>query len=134
MVVGFRDGIGACGVIRQFATHNAVFQKRGVGRGARQESVVRSQRAVHQNLYVDLSLGENGAQIQSVNGTFTTTLMAPLLDGTYGLFGDLYDSPNGAVYRGDDAAFVWFIVDNEAPRMAAVDRPQVNMVLSEEDW
>jgi hypothetical protein len=85
-------------------------------------------------LYVDLSLGENGAQIQSVNGTFTATLMSPLLDGTYGLFGDLYDAPNGAVYRGDGSAFIWFIVDNEAPRMAAVDRPQFNTVLSEEEW
>ena len=94
----------------------------------------RSQRAVQQDLYVDLSLGENGAQIQSVNGTFTTTLMSPLLDGTYGLFGDLYDAPNGAVYRGDGSAFIWFIVDNEAPRMAAVDRPQFNTVLSEEEW
>lgn len=94
----------------------------------------RSHRPVHQDLYVDLSLGENGAQIQAENGTFTTTLMAPLLDGTYGLFGDLYDAPNGAVYRGDDAAFIWFIVDNEAPRMAAVDRPLFNNVLSEEEW
>ena len=27
-------------------------------------------------------------------------MLAPLVDGTYGLYGDLKDAPNGAVYRG----------------------------------
>ena len=57
-----------------------------------------------------------------------------LVDGTYGLYGDLQNAPNGAFYRGDDSAFVWFIVDNQAPRVAAVDRPGFNTMLSEEDW
>jgi hypothetical protein len=61
-------------------------------------------------------------------------MIAPLVDGTYGLYGDLLDAPNGAVYRGYDSAFVWFIVDNEAPRVAAVDRPGFNSMLVEEEW
>ena len=69
-----------------------------------------------------------------VNGSFSGSLLAPLVDGTYGMYGDLRDAPNGAVYRGDGSAFVWFIVDNEAPRVAAVDRPGFNTMLSEEEW
>jgi len=87
-----------------------------------------------QNLEVELTLGENNLEAEVVNGSFSGTLMAPLLDGTYGLFGDLRDAPNGAVYRGDGSASVWFIVDNEAPRVAAVDRPGFNTMLTEEEW
>ena len=87
-----------------------------------------------QDLDVELTLGENSLEAEVVNGSFTGSILAPLLDGTYGLFGDLRDAPNGAVYRGDDSAFVWFIVDNEAPRVAAVDRPSFNTMLVEEAW
>ena len=87
-----------------------------------------------QNLEVELTLGENNLEAQVVNGSFSGSLMAPLVDGTYGLFGDLRDAPNGAVYRGDGSAFVWFIVDNEAPRVAAVDRPGSNTMLTEDEW
>jgi len=87
-----------------------------------------------QNLDVELTLGENSLEAEVVNGSFTGSILAPLLDGTYGLFGDLRDAPNGAVYRGDGSAFVWFIVDNEAPRVAAVDRPGFNTMLVEEAW
>ena len=87
-----------------------------------------------QNLDVELSLGENSLEAEVVNGSFSGSILAPLLDGTYGLFGDLRDAPNGAVYRGDESAFVWFIVDNEAPRVAAVDRPGFNNMLVEEAW
>ena len=87
-----------------------------------------------QSLDVELTLGENNLEAEVVNGSFSGSILAPLLDGTYGLFGDLRDAPNGAVYRGDDSAFVWFIVDNEAPRVAAVDRPGFNNMLSEDTW
>ena len=87
-----------------------------------------------QDLDVELTLGENSLEAEVVNGSFTGSILAPLLDGTYGLFGDLRDAPNGAVYRGEDSAFVWFIVDNEAPRVAAVDRPSFNTMLVEEAW
>ena len=69
-----------------------------------------------------------------MNGTFTGTILAPLDEGTYGLYGALFDAPNGAVYRGDGSAFIWFIVDNEAPRVAAVDQPGFNTVLKEDAW
>ena len=87
-----------------------------------------------QTLDVELTVGENNLEALVVNGTFSGTMIAPLVDGTYGLFGGLRDAPNGAIYRGDDAAFVWFIVDNEAPRIAAVDRPSSTAVLLEEAW
>lgn len=87
-----------------------------------------------QDLEVELQLGENTIELQAINGSFNGTMLAPLKDGTYGLFGDLFDAPNGAVYRGGESAFVWFIVDNEAPRVTAVDQPGFNNVLTEEMW
>ena len=87
-----------------------------------------------QPLDVELILGENNLEASVVNGTFSGSMIAPLLDGTYGLFGDLVDAPNGAIYRSGSSAFVWFIVDNQAPRVAAVDRPGFNNMLVEEDW
>ena len=87
-----------------------------------------------QDLDVELHLGENSVRLEAVNGTFTGTILAPLDEGTYGLYGALFDAPNGAVYRGDGSAFIWFIVDNEAPRVAAVDQPGFNTVLKEDAW
>ncbi len=87
-----------------------------------------------QPLEVELILGENSLEASVINGTFSGSMIAPLVDGTYGLYGDLIDAPNGAIYRGDVSAFVWFIVDNEAPRVAAVDRPGFNNMLVEEAW
>ena len=87
-----------------------------------------------QSLDVELMLGENNLEASVVNGTFSGSMIAPLVDGTYGLYGDLMDAPSGAVYRGDTSAIVWFIVDNEAPRVAAVDRPGFNSMLVEDEW
>ena len=67
-----------------------------------------------QSLDIELTLGENNLEASVVNGTFSGIMLAPLLDGTYGLYGDLQNAPNGAIYRGDGSAFVWFIVDNQA--------------------
>ena len=87
-----------------------------------------------QDLDVTMRLGENDVEMEAVEGHFTGSMLAPLADGNYGLFGDLFDAPNGAVYRGEDSAFVWFIVDNEAPRVTAVDRPVFNNILAEDMW
>ena len=87
-----------------------------------------------QDLDVELTLGENNLETSVVEGRFSGSMLAPLVDGTYGLYGDLQDAPNGAVYRGEESAFVWFIVDNEAPRVAAVDRPGFNTMLAEDEW
>jgi len=87
-----------------------------------------------QRLEVELTLGENQVEVEVINGSFTGSMTAPLADGTYGLFGDLYDAPNGAVYREEGSAFVWFIVDNEAPTVVALDRPSEKPVLVEEEW
>jgi hypothetical protein len=88
----------------------------------------------NQDLDVVMRLGEQDVELQAVNGSFVGSMLAPLTDGAYGLFGNLYDAPNGAVYRGEDSAFVWFIVDNQAPRVTAVDRPGFNNVLAETMW
>ena len=87
-----------------------------------------------QDLSVELSVGENTIELESENGSFEGTMLAPLQDGTYGLFGALFDAPNGAVYRGENSAFVWFIVDNEAPQVVAVDQPGFNSRLAEDEW
>ncbi len=87
-----------------------------------------------QDLDIELRLGETTVNFEAVNGSFTGALLAPLQDGAYGLFGGLFDAPNGAVYRGDNSAFVWIIVDNEAPSVVAVDQPSDNSLLTEDDW
>ena len=94
----------------------------------------RTGESIVQDLDVEINLGENSAVLETVNGTFSGTLMAPLNENTYGLTGGLYDAPNGAIYRGDNSAFIWFIVDNQAPQVTAIDRPSANSELKEEDW
>ena len=87
-----------------------------------------------QDLDLELRVGENSMVFEAEEGMFSGTMMAPLVEGTYGLFGSLFDEPNGAVYRGDGSAFIWFIVDNQAPRVEAVDQPGFNNVLKEASW
>lgn len=94
----------------------------------------RTEQPVLQDLDVAMDLGENSAVLEAINGTFSGTIMAPLIEDTYGLTGGLYDAPNGAIYRGDNSAFIWFIVDNQAPQVTAIDRPSENSELEEEDW
>ena len=94
----------------------------------------RTEQPILQDLDVAIDLGENSAVLETINGTFSGTIMAPLVEDTYGLKGGLYDAPNGAIYRGDNSAFIWFIVDNQAPKVTAIDRPSENSELKEEDW
>ncbi|MCH1541096.1 MAG: hypothetical protein L7S56_06685 [Candidatus Poseidonia sp.] len=94
----------------------------------------RTGRSVIQDMEIMMELGENSVELQVTNGSFRGALLAPLDEGTYGLTGDLVDAPNGAIYRGDGTPFVWFIVDNEKPKIVAVDQPMKNQVLTEEDW
>ena len=90
--------------------------------------------SLQQDLDVEINLGENSVVLETVNGSFFGTVMAPLQEDTYGLTGGLFDAPNGAIYRGDNSAFIWFIVDNQAPSVTAIDRPSANSELKEEDW
>ena len=94
----------------------------------------RTGEALEENIDVEMNLGENSVVLETVNGSFSGTVMAPLQENTYGLTGGLFDAPNGAIYRGDNLAFIWFIVDNQAPSVNAIDRPSANSELKEEDW
>ena len=95
---------------------------------------LRTGEALEENIDVEMNLGENSVVLETVNGSFSGTVMAPLQENTYGLTGGLFDAPNGAIYRGDNLAFIWFIVDNQAPSVNAIDRPSANSELKEEDW
>ena len=85
-------------------------------------------------LSLNLEVGEQDVTVDTVNGSFSASLIAPLLEDSYGLTASLFDEPSGAVYRGDGSALVWFIVDQAAPRITNVDRPASGSLLTEAMW
>lgn len=85
-------------------------------------------------LSLTLQVGAQDATIETSNGTFTVSLLSPLLEDTYGLTAELFDEPLGAVYRSDGSPLVWLIVDQEAPRIVDVDSPVSSALLTEERW
>jgi len=85
-------------------------------------------------LSFNLEVGEQDVTVETVNGSFSASLIAPLLEDSYGLTASLFDEPSGAVYRGDGSALVWFIVDQAAPRITDVDRPASGTLLTESMW
>ena len=93
-----------------------------------------SQRAVVQDVDLMLDLGGIEASVQSVNGTFNGTVIAPLSPGTYGLTAALESPPNGAIDRTDSAPFAFFIVDQQAPSVVGVASPSPNAVIEESTW
>ncbi len=94
----------------------------------------RSSRAVWQPIQLELTLGENEVQVDSLNGTFSSTITAPLTPGSYGLFTSLYQPPNGAIDRTPTTPPAWFIVDNEAPEVVGVPYPEYSTTLYESTW
>ena len=93
-----------------------------------------SQRVVVQDVDLMLDLGGIEASIQSVNGSFNGTVIAPLSPGTYGLTAALESPPNGAIDRTDSAPFAFFIVDQQAPSVVGVASPSPNAVIEESTW
>ena len=94
----------------------------------------RSQQSVLQPIDLMMELGGIEATLQSVNGSFNGTVIAPLSPGTYGLTAALDSPPNGAIDRTNAAPFVYFIVDQKVPSIVGVASPPVNSVLPESSW
>ena len=94
----------------------------------------RSHKPVMQSLDLLLELGGIEATIESVNGSFNDSIISPLAPGTYGLSIDLASPPNGAIDRSDDAAYAYFIVDQDEPSIVGVASPLVNQVIGESLW
>ena len=49
--------------------------------------------SLQQDLDVEMNLGENSVVLETVNGSFFGTVMAPLQENTYGLTGGLFERP-----------------------------------------
>ena len=94
----------------------------------------RSSRSVIQPLELEISLGNNEAQADSVNGTFFGVVTAPLASGSYGIYSSLGNPPNGAIDRTPTAPAAWFIVDDQVPGIVGVASPMDSIVLSESTW
>ena len=94
----------------------------------------RSSRLVIQPLEVEISLGNNEAQAESVNGTFLGMITAPLSSGSYGIHSSLGNPPNGAIDRTLTSPAAWFIVDDQVPGLVGVASPVDSIVLSESTW
>lgn len=94
----------------------------------------RSHRAVIQTMELDIELGENELLTDSVNGSFTGVLTAPLDPGSYAVFTSLHNPPNGAIDRTPITPPAWFIVDNKAPTIAGIPSPENGIVLIEDTW
>ena len=94
----------------------------------------RSTRAVWQPIQLELMLGSSDVQVNSLNGTFSGSIAAPLAPGSYGLFSSLYQPPNGAIDRTPTTPPAWFIVDNQGPTVVGVPSPSNGIRLLESTW
>lgn len=94
----------------------------------------RSGRDVIQQLDLIFSMAESDIEVNYVNGQFSGTLLSPLETGTYALTGTLSDPPNGAIDRGPQTAFAWFIIDEISPQIIAVNSPSHNSIINEKEW
>ena len=94
----------------------------------------RSDKPVMQMIELEFDLGGIEATVESVNGSFNGTVLSPLAPGTYGLSIGLFSPPNGAIDRSEDAAYAYFIVDQNAPSIVGIASPLGNQVLEESMW
>lgn len=94
----------------------------------------RSSRSVWQPIQLELILGSSDLQVDSLNGTFSGSITAPLTPGSYGLFTSLYQPPNGAIDRTPTTPPAWFIVDNQAPSVVGVPSPSNAIIIAESSW
>ena len=94
----------------------------------------RSEKPVMQMIELEFDLGGIEATVESVNGSFNGSVLSPLAPGTYGLSIDLFSPPNGAIDRSEDAAYAYFIVDQDAPSIVGIASPMANQVLEESMW
>ncbi|MFL2948876.1 MAG: hypothetical protein ACJZ40_00615 [Candidatus Poseidoniaceae archaeon] len=94
----------------------------------------RSQHPVVQSVDLQVDIGGTESVMESINGSFSDTITAPLSPGTYGLTTSLSDPPNGAIDRTEPAPFAYFIVDPQAPSVVGVASPPVSGVIEESSW
>ena len=94
----------------------------------------RSSRSVIQPLDIEITLGNNEAQAESLNGTFFGTVTAPFTSGSFGIYNSLKNPPNGAIDRTPTSPSAWFIVDDQAPGIIGVAAPANAIIISESTW
>ena len=94
----------------------------------------RSGRDVIQPLDLMFSISGNDVEIDYSGGVFTGIIISPLEPGTYPLTGTIFDPPNGAIDKGPQTPFGWFIVDEISPKIISVNSPVHNSVINEKDW
>ena len=94
----------------------------------------RSGRNVAQPLDLMFSISDNDVEIEYVGGEFSGVLISPLEPGTYALTGTIFDPPNGAIDKGPQTPFGWFIIDEVSPKIISVKSPVHNSVINEKDW
>ena len=94
----------------------------------------RSGRDVIQPLDLMFSISDNDVEIEYVGGEFSGIIISPLEPGTYALTGTIFDPPNGAIDKGPQTPFGWFIIDEVSPKIISVNSPVHNSVINEKDW
>ena len=94
----------------------------------------RSSRSIIQPLELEITLGNNEALAESLNGSFFGTITAPFKSGSFGIYTSLMNPPNGAIDRTPTTPSAWFIVDDQAPGIVGVPSPTNSIILSESTW
>jgi len=94
----------------------------------------RSGRDVTQPLDLMFSISDTDVEIDYIGGVFSGIIISPLDPGTYALTGTIFDPPNGAIDKGPQTPFGWFIIDDISPKIISVNSPVHNSVINEKDW
>ena len=94
----------------------------------------RSQRTIDQSL--DLLMRINGEEsVVESHGNFSYRRSVPTQPGEHGLFVSMYNPPSGAVLRGlTDGPLTTIFVDNSAPILMELNRPDGSVTIAEADW
>ena len=94
----------------------------------------RSQRTIDQSL--DLLMRINGEEsVVDSHGNFSYRRSVPTQPGEHGLFVSMYNPPSGAVLRGlTDGPLTTIFVDNTAPILMELNRPEESLMIAETDW
>ena len=94
----------------------------------------RSQRTIDQSL--DLLMRINGEEsVVDSHGNFSYRRSVPTQPGEHGLFVSMYNPPSGAVLRGlTDGPLTTIFVDNSAPILMELNRPDASLTIAEIDW
>ncbi len=94
----------------------------------------RSHRILEQSM--DLLMRINGEEsVVDSHGNFSYRRSVPSQPGEHGLFVSMYNPPSGAVLRGlADGPLTTIFVDNTAPILMELNRPDSDITIAESDW